>query len=302
AISETPSQAPPKPQAAPAPAAPLEPLLDHPAVAAAEAQRAAAQRDLKRAQDRASEAARALNAASSESAGLALSARSLGSRLRDPTSRLSRAAERITKLAAQQGKIQSELVSLANAPKPKRKSLIDRTPVAKPAEGHEYHFEVRRNRVSFIDLETLLERVKSDALLRIRMNRDGQPISSSVGPIGGFSLQYELSRSLPGAVEDLLEMRGPTYNLRSWELVPEFEGRGETFETAFRPASDFARTINRLTPTRATITMWVYPDGFALYRKLRDALHARGFLVAARPLPEGMAIRGSPAGSLSAGQ
>jgi hypothetical protein len=84
--------------------------------------------------------------------------------------------------------------------------------------------------------------------------------------------------------------------------VPEFDGRGETYEMAFQPAADFARTINRLNPAHATITLWVYPDGFGLYRKLRNELHSRGFLVAARPLPEGMRIRGSPAGSLSAGQ
>ncbi len=48
--------------------------------------------------------------------------------------------------------------------------------------------------------------------------------------------------------------------------------------------------------------MWIYPDGFALYRRLRDDLHARGFTVAARPLPDNMTIRGSPSGSLSAGQ
>jgi hypothetical protein len=48
--------------------------------------------------------------------------------------------------------------------------------------------------------------------------------------------------------------------------------------------------------------MWIYPDGFELFRKLRDDLHARGFMVAARPLPDGMSIRASPAGSQSAGQ
>ena len=50
------------------------------------------------------------------------------------------------------------------------------------------------------------------------------------------------------------------------------------------------------------MTLWVYPDSFTLFRKLREDLQARGYLVAARPLPDGMAIRGSPAGSLSAGQ
>ncbi len=48
--------------------------------------------------------------------------------------------------------------------------------------------------------------------------------------------------------------------------------------------------------------MWIYPDGFPLYRKLMESLHARVFLVAARPLPEGTAIRGIPSGSASAAQ
>jgi hypothetical protein len=60
--------------------------------------------------------------------------------------------------------------------------------------------------------------------------------------------------------------------------------------------------LNRLNPERNSITLWVYADSYPLFRKLREDLHARGFLVAARPLPDGIPIRGSPAGSLSAGQ
>jgi hypothetical protein len=292
----------PKPAPAPAPQAPPEPTLDRVAVAKAEASLAAAQRDAARAADRAAIAAAALDQASTESAAAALSSRTLSTRLRDPSARITRAAGRAARLRAERGKIEAELTSLANAPKTKRKSLIDRTPVARPAEGNEYHFEVRRDRVTVIDLERLLERVKIDAQLRIRMNEGNRPISSTIGPVGAFSLRYELGRSIADAVGDLVEMRKPTYTLRSWELVPEFDGRGETFDAAFRPASEFARTINRLSPSHATITMWVYPDGFALYRKLRDELHTRGFVVAARPLPANLPIRGSPAGSLSAGQ
>ncbi len=107
---------------------------------------------------------------------------------------------------------------------------------------------------------------------------------------------------MPQGIDELLERHGLSYDLRGWELIPEFEGRGETYEATLKPISDYARAISRLNPARATITMWIYPDGFALFRKLRDNLHERGFLVAARPLPEGMAIRGSPGGSLSAGQ
>ena len=123
------------------------------------------------------------------------------------------------------------------------------------------------------------------------------------GPRAPSRSEYVLGRAFdPRASRTSWSDTACLYDLRGWEIIPEFEGRGETYEMTREPISEYARAINRLNPTRATITMWIYPDGFALYRKLRDDLHARGFLVAARPLPEGMAIRGSPAGSLSAGQ
>jgi hypothetical protein len=50
------------------------------------------------------------------------------------------------------------------------------------------------------------------------------------------------------------------------------------------------------------VTFWVYPDSFELYSRLRDELVSSGFSVAGRPLPEGMTIRGSPMGSVSAAQ
>ena len=50
------------------------------------------------------------------------------------------------------------------------------------------------------------------------------------------------------------------------------------------------------------LTFWVYPDSFPLYRSLVDFAHKEGYTVAARPLPEGLRIAGSPAGSKSAGQ
>ena len=89
---------------------------------------------------------------------------------------------------------------------------------------------------------------------------------------------------------------------RAWEIVPEFENRGETYEATRNPISEFSRAINRINPARATITLWVYPDSFTLYRRLRNDLVERGFSVAARPLPDGMTIRGSPQGTQSAAQ
>ena len=50
------------------------------------------------------------------------------------------------------------------------------------------------------------------------------------------------------------------------------------------------------------MTAWVYADSFAEYRRLRKELYAAGYTVAARPLPEGELIGGSPRGTRSAAQ
>lgn len=292
----------PKPKPAPVPeVAPAKPL-DRVAVARAEEQLDAVSRDRARAEARADDAAKRLAEATAQAALEASKNRKLALRVRDPSAQLASISARGGFLKAERDRLKGELNQVAQAPRPKAKSLVDKNPVAKPTGGNEYHFEVRRDRVAFIDLDRLMELVKADAQLRIRLSESSRLVNSRVGPVGAFSLEYVLGRAMPNGIEDLMERHGLSFDLRGWEIVPEHEGRGETYERTRQPISQYALTINRLSPTRATITMWVYPDGFPLYRRLRDDLHARGYTVAARPLPEGMAIRGSPAGSVSAGQ
>jgi hypothetical protein len=50
------------------------------------------------------------------------------------------------------------------------------------------------------------------------------------------------------------------------------------------------------------VTIWVYPDSFPAYRKLRDYMHERGIEVAGRPLCAGMPITYSNHGTASRGQ
>jgi hypothetical protein len=175
--------------------------------------------------------------------------------------------------------------------------------VAKPAASDESHFELRHNRISFIDLDKLMNLTKADAQVRIRMSDRFGSISSKVGPVGAFSLAYELVPSAPGNMEELIERRNVRrFDLKGWELLPESENRGETYEATQNPISEFTRAVNRISPNRATITLWVYPDSFTLFRRIRNDLVERGFSIAARPLPEGLAIRGSPLGTQSAAQ
>lgn len=199
-------------------------------------------------------------------------------------------------LAKKQAELKSELNKIALAPKPPREALSGFSPVAKPAKGVEYHFEVSDGRVAFIDLEKLLEFVKKDFQVRMRLSGSPRGIRSEVGPIGDFRLAYEI-----GAATDPIS--GATgFGLKSWEVIPVSDHRGETIEQLTQPLSQFQRVVRSLSPTQATVTMWVYPTGFDTFRQVRDILHAQGFMVAARPLPEGIPVRGSPSGSLSAGQ
>jgi hypothetical protein len=289
------------PEAPPVAASP-EPELDRAAVADAEGALDAASRDRARADDRAAESARRLALATAQAALDASRAKKLAFLVRDPSTRITQASSRGGFVRGERDKIEKELTTLRNLPRPKSISILSKSPVARPAANGESHFELHRNRISYIDLDRLLDLTRADAQVRIRMSDRVAAISNKVGPVGSFSLEYELLKAVPGSVEELLERKSLRYDLRAWEVVPEFENRGETYEATQNPISEFTRAVNRINPARGTITLWVYPDSFTLYRRLRDDLVARGFSVAARPLPDGMTIRGSPLGTQSAAQ
>jgi hypothetical protein len=277
--------------------------VDRARVAAAESALDAASRDRARAEERAAESARDLARAAQQSALDALRARKLAFQVRDPSTRIARAAARGGFIRGERDKLAAELTALRNAPRPKSTSILSKSPVARPAAGDEYHFELHHDRISYIDLAKLLDLTRDDARIRIRMADRLGGISAKVGPIGAFSMAYELVPALASNIEDLIERRNiRRFDLKGWELIPESENRGETYEATRNPISEFTRAVNRINPSRATITLWVYPDSFGLFRRIRNDLTERGFSVAARPLPEGLAIRGSPLGTQSAAQ
>jgi len=305
AIAEPEPEPEPEPVPAPKPepvaVAPEPPKLDKAAVAKAEAALDEASRDRARAEARTEAAKRELAKAANQAALDASNARKLAFRTRDPSARVARASARGGFLKAERDQIAAEVASLRSLPLPKATSILSKNPVSRPAGSDEFHFELRRGRVSFINLDRLMELVQSDAQVRIRMADRTGVLTSQVGPVGWFSLTYVLGRATSG-IEELLERQSVRFQVRGWEVVPTAETRGETYEATRNPISEYTRAINRLNPGRAVITMWIYPDSFGLYRQLRDELTDRGFSVAARPLPEGMAIRGSPLGSVSAAQ
>jgi hypothetical protein len=176
------------------------------------------------------------------------------------------------------------------------------TPVSRQVEGKEVHFRLAGGRVSVVPLDALANELK----FRIERNRDSlmrlQRYDGSIGPVEGYKMHYVIER-LPMSVLEELQF-GPGYvrmALSFYELEPLPESVTESAEEALVRSSRFRRELERAGPD-TTVTFWVYPDSFDLHRRLLEYVHGVGLDVAARPLPTGVPIAGSPNGSKSMAQ
>ncbi|MGQ9576505.1 MAG: hypothetical protein ACUVUC_14425 [Thermoguttaceae bacterium] len=176
------------------------------------------------------------------------------------------------------------------------------TPLAKTVVGQEAHFQLRSGRVAPIPLERLLLLARSDAQAKADRLLGQRPVpefSETVGPEQGFRLRYTATR------EDRTEQtpnglaRVAYLKIVRWTVVAVSGQLGEPVEKALAPGSEFRQALSTLPPGETTVTIWVYPDSFEAFRRLREELYRLGFLTAARPLPEGVMIGGSPKGTRS---
>jgi hypothetical protein len=144
---------------------------------------------------------------------------------------------------------------------------------------------------------------QAEAGRKVYKLRETPEITETVGPEGGFRLRYTLERHTTTAEEARAAGRGGTIvRLRQWTLLAIDNLPGESVEEAFSEGSKFLSVLAGVNPGRHTITLWTYPDSFETYRQIRRELYHRGFSAAARPLPQGVPISGSPEGSKSAAQ
>ena len=85
-------------------------------------------------------------------------------------------------------------------------------------------------------------------------------------------------------------------------LVPDKQDLGTSLNEALKEGSGFSQRIARLAPRKHTISIWVYPDSFAEYNRLKKWFYQRGFQIACWPIPQGQPISGGPNGSRSIAQ
>jgi hypothetical protein len=176
------------------------------------------------------------------------------------------------------------------------------TPMAKTVFGKELHFRLLNGRLTYLPWDEIVARLKEELPQQLWKLRDTASLAEEAGPVGGFRIRYLLKQ-----VDYPIETKvGPVVQKRAeldhFELVPTSDNLGEPLQQALQANSQFHARLANEDPRQTTITVWVYPDGFDQFRSLKTTLFERGYLTAARPLPTGRLIGGSPSGSRSASQ
>jgi hypothetical protein len=209
-------------------------------------------------------------------------------------------------LRARSQKLAEAIHDLEKNPVPTKK-LHYRTPVSRPVQSDELFFECRQGRVAFIDIAALLQDVRQHMEEKGKLLRDQWAVSDTTTIVGAFRLQYTIERER-GLLDGTSDRVAPSaqagfrYGVSEWRVEPMAAARGETADAALAVGSEFRQIVDPLDPQLTTVTFWVYPDSFDLYRRLQDYLYDRDIVVAGRPLPDGIPISSSRHGSVSRGQ
>ena len=162
---------------------------------------------------------------------------------------------------------------------------------------------MQSGRVAFIDLAGLMERAKGKGKSMEADLRSRGRATAEVGPVGSFRLRFTMTREdMPFSQSILYGSGSFQARLAEWQLSPTQDPRGEPIDSSLRPNSQLDSLLARYSPNKFAVTIWTYSDSFTAFRTLRDHLTDRGYTVAARPLPPGLAIRGSVYGSRSFAQ
>lgn len=196
----------------------------------------------------------------------------------------------------------AQISDIESKPLPVKRIKHTVTPISKIVESEEVHFRIADNKVSLVPMQELIERLKLQAeqnkgiLAKVPRNE------GIVGPVEGYNMRYLLERQGLNPVDQA--QFGPgvfKIQVSSFQIEPDKKLVEEPIDQALRPGSRFFKALKQ-SPRDATFTFWVYPDCFESFRRVQSVMHEAGLTVAARPMPNGMPITGSPGGSRSAGQ
>ncbi len=209
-------------------------------------------------------------------------------------SHLQQAGEKLASLKGERHRLENqpdEIVAVAHLP----------TPMAKTVFGDELHFRLKENRLSVVPIDKLLDEIRREFARVISGSGQGR-MQGAAGPIRGYVARYEMAKG-----RDLISQNGQIsmethVQLTGMEVEPLREPHGQPIDQMLQERSGLDIELAGRDPGSTTITVWVYPDSFASFRRLKEHLYKKGFATAARPLPDDRIISASPQGSRSRSQ
>ena len=176
------------------------------------------------------------------------------------------------------------------------------SPVGTSVTEGEVHFRLSSGRIAHIPLESLLDRLKTQVSARRSVVMKFHRYEGVIGPIGGFHMRYTVERQTVSPLQALQYGQGSyRVSVSRWSVLPVESLEAESVDAALRVGSRM-RQIMESTEPGTVITVWLYPDDFRHFGRIREFAHGLNLRVAARPLPNGTPIAGSPNGSRSTSQ
>ncbi|MCP4856031.1 MAG: hypothetical protein GY903_16225 [Fuerstiella sp.] len=197
----------------------------------------------------------------------------------------------------------SEVLEAVEEQQPVEDRLRHRlSPVGDSVTEGEVHFRLSGGRIAHIPLESLLDRLKSQVSARRSVVMRFHRYEGVIGPIGGFHMRYTVERQNVSPLQALQYGQGAyRVSVSRWSILPAETLEAEPVDAALRVGSRM-RQIMESTDPDTVVTVWLYPNDFKHFSRIREFAHGLNLRVAARPLPNGTPIAGSPNGSRSTSQ
>ncbi len=211
----------------------------------------------------------------------------------DQTAKQQSLEVQVSRLKEQLARSDSEIAQV------NKKELIHYpAPIAKTVFSNEVHYLLSKNRLSHVPIDSLLQELKASWQDQVNADSQNSEIMGVTGPQEGFKMRYRLvaERVQQG------DRQGVAVKLGGFEIEVDDENYSEPLESALQDGSRFQTRLQRLTPGKTTVSIWVHPDSFPQFMELKKMLREAGFQTAGWPLQTGGRISGGPNGLRTSAQ
>lgn len=164
------------------------------------------------------------------------------------------------------------------------------TPMAKTVFGEEVYLRLKNNRLSVVPLERLTEEIKRDFQRTSGGGARAGVSDAAVGPVQGYVARYVMNRKNELVSDGSAVARMTRAQVLMASFEPLQEPHGDPINQVLADDDWLDIALAGFEPGITTVTIAVYPDSYAAFRRLKERVYAKGFATAGRPIIEGRPI------------